>query len=67
MNKERAHPFLRLTQLVEEYDDNKESYDVNKLQLLREEISINLFYMSDSASTALSNYDFAEHARKTKN
>ncbi len=66
MSKEKIHPFLRLTQLVEEYDDNKESYDVNKLQLLREELSINLFYMSDSASTALSNYDFAEHERKTK-
>jgi hypothetical protein len=66
MSKEKLHPFLRLTQLVEEYDENKESYDVNKLQLLREELSINLFYMSDSASIALSNYDFAEHARKTK-
>lgn len=66
MSKEKLHPFLRLTQLVEEYDDNKESYDVNKLQLLREELSINLFYMSDSASIALSNWDFAEHARKTK-
>jgi hypothetical protein len=66
MSKEKIHPFLRLTQLVEEYDENKESYDVSKLQLLREELSINLFYMSDSASIALSNYDFAEHARKTK-
>lgn len=66
MSKEKVHPFLRLTQLVEEYDQNKESYDVHKLQLLREELSINLFYMSDSASIALSNYDFAEHARKTK-
>lgn len=66
MSKGKIHPFLRLTQLVEEYDANKESYDVNKLQLLREELSINLFYMSDSASTALSNYDFAEHERKTK-
>lgn len=66
MGKEKIHPFLRLTQLVEEYDENKESYDVTKLQLLREELSINLFYMSDSASIALSNYDFAEHARKTK-
>lgn len=66
MSKEKLHPFLRLTQLIEEYDENKESYDVNKLQLLREELSINLFHMSDSASIALSNYDFAEHARKTK-
>lgn len=66
MSKEKVHPFVRLTQLVEEYDQNKESYDVHKLQLLREELSINLFYMSDSASIALSNYDFAEHARKTK-
>ena len=66
MSEEKLHPFLRLTQLIEEYDENKESYDVNKLQLLREELSINLFHMSDSASVALSNYDFAEHARKTK-
>lgn len=60
------HPFVRLTELIQEYDENKESYDVHKLQLLREEISINLFYMSESAAEALSNYDFAEHARKTK-
>lgn len=66
MGKEKVQPFIRLTQLIEDYDQNKESYDVSKLQLLREEISINLFYMSDSASTALSNYDFAEHSRKTK-
>ena len=35
MSKVKIQPFLRLTQLVEEYDANKESYDVNKLQLLR--------------------------------
>ena len=63
---DKIHPFIRLTQLIEEYDSHKESYDVDKLQILREELSINLFYMSDSASTALSNYDFAEHERKTK-
>lgn len=63
---DKKHPFIKLTELVTEYDENRESYDVVKLQGLREEISINLFYMADSASTALANYDFAEHARKTK-
>ena len=61
-----VHPFIRLTQLIKEYDENRESYDVNKLQGLREELSINLFLMADSASIALSNYDYAEHARKSK-
>lgn len=62
----KKHPFIRLKELIEEYDRNRESYDVNKLQGLREELSINLFLMADSASIALSNYDFAEHTRKTK-
>lgn len=66
MSEDKKHPFIKLTELVQEYDENRESYDVVKLQGLREEISINLFYMADSASTALANYDFAEHARKTK-
>lgn len=61
-----VHPFIRLTHLIKEYDENRESYDVNKLQGLREELSINLFLMADSASIALSNYDYAEHARKSK-
>jgi hypothetical protein len=63
---DKKHPFIKLTELIQEYGDNRESYDVVKLQGLREEISINLFLMADSASIALANYDFAEHARKTK-
>lgn len=63
---DKKHPFIKLTELIQEYGDNRESYDVTKLQGLREEISINLFLMADSASIALANYDFAEHARKTK-
>lgn len=61
---DNKHPFIALSELVDEYSKNKSSYDAKKLQDLRENISLNLFYLSDSASLALANYDMAEHDRK---
>ena len=63
---EEKHPFTRLTELIEEYKQNKESFDANKLQSLREDIALTLFYLSDSASQSIANYDAAEHVRKSK-
>ena len=63
---QQKHPFERLSDLIDDYAKNKNSYDANKLQNLRENIALNLFYLSDSASEALSRYDRAEHERKMK-
>jgi hypothetical protein len=63
MSKEE-HPFIRLSDLIKEYSEKKASYSAKELQDMRENISLTLFYLSDSASTALSNYDKADWERK---
>ena len=64
--QDRPHPFTELSNLINEYRDNKNSFDINKLQTMREDISLCLFYLSDSASLALANYEESEHNRKMK-
>jgi len=61
---EEQHPFFRLTELIQEYDKNKNSYDAEELQNIRENISLTLFYLADSASKAISNFDSADYERK---
>lgn len=58
------HPYIKLSELIDEYNKNKKSYDKNKLQDLRENISLTLFYLVDSFSLAISNYDAADWDRK---
>lgn len=65
MSKEK-HAFLILEELIKEYSENKSSFNAEKLQDIREDIALCLFNLSNSASIALSNYDYAEHARKSK-
>ncbi len=62
--EKKEHPFTRLSNLIADYEANKESFDLDKLITMREDISITTFNMSDSASEALSRYDLAEHVRK---
>jgi len=66
MNTEdkRPHPFIQLSALVDKYRDNKDSFDVKELQTMREDISLCLFYLSDSVSLAISNYDKEDWNRK---
>ena len=63
---EQKHAFTKLTELIEDYKNNKDSFDASKLQSLREDIALTLFYLSDSASQSIANYDAAEHVRKSK-
>ena len=63
---EKPHPFIELSNLIDEYSENRHTYDAPKLQNIRESISLALFYLSDSASQALANYEMSEHTRKTK-
>lgn len=64
MSSERPHPFIELSSLIDKYRDNKDSFDVKELQTMREEISLCLFYLSDSVSQAISNYDKMDWERK---
>jgi hypothetical protein len=64
--REGKHAFIELSELISLYRDNKNSFDLKELQTMREDISLCLFYLSDSASTALANYEEKEHLRKMK-
>ena len=55
-----------LNSLIDDYSDNRTTYNAEKLQELRESISLQLFYLSDSFSEYISTYDQAEHIRKSK-
>lgn len=60
------HPWYKLNSLIDDYSENRESFNADKLQELRENISLQLFYLSDSFSVAISTYDQKEHTRKSK-
>ena len=58
--------WLILNNLIEDYSDNRESFDLDKLQYYRESISLQLFFLSDNFSEYISTYDAEEHIRKMK-
>lgn len=55
-----------LNKLIDDYSENRSSYNAEKLQELRESISLQLFYLSDIFSEYISDYDQKEHIRKSK-
>lgn len=55
-----------LNHLIEDYSENRESFDLDKLQSLREKISLQLFFLSDTFSEYIATYDQKEHVRKSK-
>lgn len=55
-----------LNNLIDDYSNNRENFNVEKLQELRESLSLQLFYLSDIFSEYISAYDAQEHVRKTK-
>lgn len=61
---EEKHPFIELSEVINDYKINRDSFDANKLQDTREKIALLLFYLSDSVSTAISNFDRADWERK---
>lgn len=58
------HPFLVLSDLIKVYSDKKDTFDVDELQSMREDISLQLFLLADSVGIAISNYDKADWERK---
>ena len=50
-----THPFFVLTELINEFNTNRNSMTLPQLQDLRENISLNLFLMADSSAKAIAN------------
>lgn len=65
MEQKNKHPFHELSKLIDKFNEERDSMTVEQLQDLRENISLNLFYISDSASQAIANYDAKIYERKS--
>lgn len=65
MEKKRVEPFKELTQLIAEYEEKRLSFDIKDLIDIRERISLNLFYLSDPISSAISLYERRSYERKS--
>ena len=59
-----THPFYKLSELIDLFNTNRNSMTVNELQDLRENISLNLFYLSDSVSQTIANAESKDYERK---
>lgn len=59
-----THPFYKLSELIDKFNQERNSLDLRGLQDLRENISLNLFLMADSAAKAIANYDAKEYERR---
>lgn len=60
----KSNPFKELSNLIGKYAENKDHYDVENLQNIREDISLCLFYLSSDYAKAVSNFDRADWERK---
>ena len=60
----KDNPFLELSRLIDKYAENKDHYEVEDLQNIREDISLCMFYLSSDYAKAVSNYDKADWERK---
>lgn len=60
----KSNPFKELSNLIDKYAENKDHYDVENLQNIREDISLCLFYLSSDYAKAVSNFDKADWERK---
>ena len=58
------HPFHKLTELIDTFNTERNTLDLKGLQDLRENIALNLFYMSDDCAKAIANYDSKEYERR---
>ena len=59
-----THPFYKLSELIDTFNDNRNRMTAQELQDLRENIALNSFLMADSAAKAIANYDSKEYERK---
>lgn len=59
-----THPFYKLSELIDTFNENRNKMTAQELQDLRENISLNLFYLSDSVSQTIANAESNDYARK---
>lgn len=59
-----THPFYKLTELIDDFNINRNSMTVAQLQGMRENIALNLFYLSDSVSQTIANAESKDYDRK---
>lgn len=59
-----THPFYQLSDLIDDFNKNRNSMTINQLQDMRESIALNLFYLSDSVSQTIANAEARDYDRK---
>src|SRR5690554_1778537 len=62
---ENKHPFNAISELIDTFNNERNSMTTEELQNLRELISYNLFLLSDSAALAISKYEAKDYERKS--
>lgn len=63
-HKNNTNPFSILTELIDKYNNERENMTVEEVQDLRENMSLNLFYISSDIAKAISNYEAKDYERK---
>jgi len=58
------HPFYKLSELIDKFNNERNQLDLRELQDLRESIALSLFYLSDSVSQTIANAESNDYARK---
>lgn len=59
-----THPFYHLSDLIDKYNQERNTLDLKQLQDLREDIALTLFYMSDSCAQTIANAESKDYDRK---
>lgn len=59
-----THPFYKLTELIDIFNSSRNSMTLSELQELRENMALNLFYLSDSVSQTIANAESKDYDRK---
>ena len=59
-----THPFYQLSDLIDDFNKNRNLMTINQLQDIRENIALNLFYLSDSVSQTIANAEARDYDRK---
>lgn len=61
---DEQHPFYEMSDLIDIYNTQRENLDLKQLQELRENIALQLFYLSSDAALAIANYEAKDYERK---
>jgi len=61
---DNTHPFFVLSDLIDTFNTGRNSMTLSELQDLRENIALNLFYLSDAVSQTIANAESSDYNRK---